>query len=411
MIEPRRAVITGLGAVTPFGSGVGEFWSGLVENRRGIARISKFDPTGLRNETAGQVRDWRFEPAEFGLEAEPDEASQFLLAATREAMSDAGLVVKPDDVPCAGAVLSTNFGGAPSWETFVAGLLADDPSPAAFREFCFDTALDHVCRVFGLAGPATLLSIACASGAAAIGLGLDMIRGGRAEVMLCGGHDALAHSSLAGLSVLRTITPDDILPFSANRSGTLFGEGAGMVVVEELERARARGARIYCEVAGSWQNNNAYHLTAPDAGGKGMIRVLAEALRDAEAQPEEVDYINAHGTGTEYHDPEETGAIKAVLGDHAYRVPVSSIKGAIGHLMGAAGAVEAIATVKAIETGILPPTINDGVADPLMDLDFVVNASRPAQVNCAACISAGIGGSNACVVLRAVSGLTGEGMP
>ena len=400
-----------MGAVTPFGEGVGALWSGLVENRRGIARITKFDPTGLRNETAGEVRDWRFDPAGFGLETAPDEATQFLLAAAREATRDAGLVVTPDDAPRAGAALSTNFGGAPTWEAFIAGLLAGDPSPGAFRQFRFDAALDHLCRVFCLGGPATLLSIACASGAAAIGLGLDMIRSGRADAMLCGGHDALAHSSLAGLSVLRTITPNDILPFSANRSGTLFGEGAGMLVLEELERARARGARIYCEVAGSWQNNNAYHLTAPDVGGKGMVRVLAEAMRDAGALPEDIDYINAHGTGTEYHDPEETDAIKAVLGDHAYRVPVSSIKGAIGHLMGAAGAVEAIATVKAIETGIVPPTINDGVADPQMDLDFVVNASRAAQVNCAACISAGIGGSNACVVLRAVPGMTGEKAP
>lgn len=400
-----------MGAVTPFGEGVSALWSGLVENRRAIRRITKFDPTGLRNETAGEVREWRFEPAGFGLEAAPDEATQFLLCAAREAARDAGLVVTPNEAARAGAALSTNFGGAPSWEGFVAGLLAGAPSPAAFREFLFHASLDYLCRVYGLGGPATLLSIACASGAAAIGMGLDLIRCGRADVMLCGGHDALAHSSLAGLSVLRTITPNDILPFSANRSGTLFGEGAGMVVLEELERARARGARIYCEVAGSWQNNNAYHLTAPDVGGKGMVRVLAEALRDAEAQPEDIDYINAHGTGTEYHDPEETDAIKAVLGDHAYRVPVSSIKGAIGHLMGAAGAVEAIATIKAIETGVVPPTINDGVADPQMDLDFVVNASRAAAVNCAACISAGIGGSNACVVLRAVPDATGEGAP
>lgn len=394
--------MTGIGAVTPLGASVADLWKGLTENRRGIARITKFDPSGLRNETGGQVWDWAFSPGEFGLTSPPDEATQFLLAAAREAATDAKLQVTAEEGPRTGAVLATNFGGAPSWEAFVEGQLAGAPSSAGFNEFAFDTALDHLCNIFGIRGPASLLSIACASGSAAIGTGLDLIRHGRADVVFCGGHDALAQSPLAGLSVLRTMTPDDILPFSANRSGTLFGEGAGMLILEELERAQARGAPIHCEVAGSWQNNNAYHLTAPDPGGNGMIRVLAEAIRDAGLRPDDIDYINAHGTGTEYHDPEETHAIKTVLGEHAHEIPVSSIKGAIGHLMGAAGAVEAVATVKTLETGVLPPTINDGVADPEMDLDFVVNASRTCEVRCAASISAGIGGSNACVVFRKV---------
>lgn len=388
--------------MTPLGSCVSDFWDGLIRNRRALGRITRFDPTGLRNEKAGEVRDWSFVPPEFGLADAPDLATQFLLVAAREATCDAELTLPVPDPTRAGAVLSTNFGGSSSWEAFVESWLAGQTNPEAFEEFAFDTALDHLFTCFGLAGPGSLLSIACASGAAAVGSAFDLIRYGRADVMLCGGHDALARSPLAGLSVLRTITPDDILPFSANRSGTLFGEGAAILVLEALEHAADRGAAAYCEVVGSWQNNNAYHLTAPDPGGNGMIRVLAEALADGGVDPAEVDYINAHGTGTEYHDPEETHAIKTVLGPHAYQIAVSSIKGAIGHLMGAAGAAEAVATVKALQTGIVPPTLNDGVADPEMDLDFVVNQSRHHPTHCAATISAGVGGSNACVVFRAL---------
>ena len=445
----RRVVITGLGAVTPLGHDVPTFWSNLIAGQRGLGPLTKFDATGLRNASAGEVHHWSFDPAAFGLTTGPDDATQFLLTAAREALADAGLrrAVSPSplverglggEVPgdAIGAVLSTNFGGAASWESF-ARAFAISPSPGverepggedAFHEFAFHTALDHLCAVFGLRGPCSLLSIACASGTAAIGQAFDMIRYGRADVMLAGGHDCLALSPIAGLSILRTMTTDDILPFSKNRSGTLFGEGAGIVVLEEYEHALARGVsvpplprgeggrgvgavspsplvergpggEVYCEVLGSWQNNNAYHLTAPDPGGKGMTRVLAEAIRDAGISPADIGYINAHGTGTEYHDPEETLAIKNVLGAHAYEIGVSSIKGATAHLMGAAGAVEAVATAKALQTGILPPTINDGVPDEECDLDYILGEAREADVNCAASISAGVGGSNACLVV------------
>jgi 3-oxoacyl-[acyl-carrier-protein] synthase II len=402
----RRAVVTGLGAVTALGAGVPGFWQGLLECRRALARVQRFDPTGLRNERAGEVRDWRFDPAALGLDHAPDLATQFALQAAAEALTDAGLSPLPPtlDSRRAALCLATNFGAANSWDAYLAGLTAGAPDPALFRESCFESALTHCAEAFGIRGPASVLSIACASGSAALGQALDTIRHGRADVCLAGGYDALAPGFLAGLSVLRTMSADDILPFSANRSGTLFGEGAGMLVVEDLDHARARGARLYAEVAGSWQDNNAYHLTAPDPGGNGMVRVLAEALRDSGLEPAAVDYVNAHGTGTEYHDPEETRAILAVLGDHAGEIPVSSIKGAIGHLMGAAGAVEAVATVMAMQTGIVPPTLNDGAADPAMDLDFVVNAPRAHPVRCAVSLSAGIGGGNACVAFRALEG-------
>jgi 3-oxoacyl-(acyl-carrier-protein) synthase len=457
----RRVVITGLGAVTPLGHNLSDFWAGLIEGRRGVGHLTKFDPAGLRNDKAGQVWDWSFDPAAFGLSDAPDDATQFLLTAAREALADAGLLggaaLQPD---ATGAVLSTNFGGAMAWEAFARSVIfgakggralesapTDGPAAPPVGEAAFHTALDHLCRVFGLRGPCSLLSIACASGTAAIGQAFDMIRYGRADVMLAGGHDTLAPTPLAGLSILRTMTQDDILPFSKNRSGTLFGEGAGIVVLEEYEHARARGAivepptevgagpageapgtevpglepssevpglghrpLVYCEILGSWQNNNAYHLTAPDPGGKGMTRVLQEALNDACVSPCDIDYINAHGTGTEYHDPEETLAVKTVLGERAYEIGVSSIKGAIAHLMGAAGAVEAIATAKTIQTGIMPPTINDGARDEECDLDYVLGEAREADVRYAASIGAGVGGSNACIVMGALPG-DEEGKP
>lgn len=395
--EMKRVVVSGMGAVSPMGPDVAALWEGLAAGRRAIGRITKFDPTGLRNETGGQVWDNPFIAEHFGFDTAPDEATGFLLQATAEALADAGLEIFSPPNPRAGAVMSTNFGGALSWEDFCAAYLAGEENSAAFFEFIFHAALAHVSRYAGLGGPSCVLSIACASGAAAVGYAFDLIRQGAADVMLAGGHDSLAPSPLSGLSTLHTITAEDIRPFSADRSGTLFGEGAAVLVLESLEHARARGARIYCEVLGSWQNNNAYHLTAPDKGGAGMARVLRGCLDDAQMPAADVDYINAHGTGTESHDPAETEAIKSVLGEHARRIGVSSIKGAVAHLMGAAGAVEAVATVKALETGIMPPTVNYREPDPACDLDYVPNASREAKIRHALTISAGVGGSNACV--------------
>ncbi|MEN6301094.1 MAG: beta-ketoacyl-[acyl-carrier-protein] synthase family protein [Armatimonadia bacterium] len=385
----NRVVVTGLGAVTPLGLDVTTFWQRLCAGERGMKRLSRFDPTGLRNENGGEINDWTFDPSAYGLQDAPDLAVQFLLHAAGEALGDAGL----RGAPAIGAVLSTNFGGGLAWEDF-----CRDGSPLDFDDFAFHTALDCLAHAFDLTGPLSLLSIACASGAAAVGYAFDLIRAGKAEAMLAGGHDVLSPSPLSGLSVLHTITAEDIRPFSADRSGTMFGEGAALLVLESLDSARARGAGIYAEVLGSWQNNNAYHLTAPDKGGAGMARVLGGALNDAQLDAAKLDHINAHGTGTKPHDVAETEAIKSVLGGHAYEIPVCSIKGAIAHLMGAAGAVEALACVKTIETGMVPPTVNYREQDPECDLDYVPNEAREDTVRYAATISAGVGGSNACVV-------------
>jgi 3-oxoacyl-(acyl-carrier-protein) synthase len=394
---------------------VSEFWRRLIAGERGLRKITRFDASGLRNDLAGEISDWRFDPAEYGLDREPDRATQFLLGAAQEAVGGAGICTPTPHRRDAGAtgsrrdacvtgerigaVLSSNFGGAEAWEEYAHSRREPPVDPEMLREFRFDTAAEYLGCLVALSGPVMCLSIACASGAWAIGMAADIIKAGAAEVMLAGGHDCLAPSHLAGLSALHTITSEDIRPFSKNRSGTLFSEGAGMVVVEDLEHARARGAEPVAEVLGSWQNNNAFHITAPDEGGAGMQRVLRRALEEAGIGPEQVDYINAHGTGTEHHDPAETEAIKAVLGAHAYETPVSSIQGAIGHMLGAAGAIEIIATALSLRDGVLPPTVNLDERDPACDLDYVPNVAREKEIRYAVSISAGSGGSNAVVVL------------
>ncbi len=394
-----RVVITGLGCVTPLASTVGRFWSLLLAGERGIAPLERFDPTGLRNDKAGEVKHWQFAPRDYGLDAAPSLATQFALYSARQALADAGLPASLEDLR-AGAVLASNFGGADRWEEYVDSFLGGDPRGDLFRGFRFDEATRLFRERLKITGPTHLVSMACSSGTAAVGLAGDLLRAGRCDVALAGGHDCLAPTLLAGLSNLRTITADDIKPFSADRSGTLFGEGAAHLVLETLDSARSRGARVYAEVAGWWENNNGYHLTAPDPGAEGMTSVVAGCLRASGVAAEEVDYINAHGTGTEYHDPAETLAIKNVLGPRAHQIPVSSIKGALGHLMGAAGAIEALATALAISDGHVPPTANYTEPDPECDLDYVPNRGREQDVRVALSISAGIGGSNACLALR-----------
>ena len=394
----RRAVVTGLGAVTCLGNDVPTFWRNLIDGACGIRPIEKFDTAGYRNSIAGTVIGFDLSSRCPGADDSMDEANQFALAASREALDDAGIAAY--DPLRSGLIMSTNFGGATSWESFVAPPEDAAPPDVLFREAAFQTTLTHLAETFGFAGPSAVLSISCASSTAAIGEAFDLIRYGRADLMLAGGHDSISPSSLAGLCILRTVSPTMIRPFDNGRDGTLFGEGAAVLAIEELEHAQARGATIYAEVLGYWQNNNAYHMTAPDKGGEGMVRVLTRALEDAQADPSDVDYINAHGTGTPPHDATEVGAIKTVLGDHAYDIPVSSIKGAVSHIMGGAGAIEAIATLLAMRDGVVPPTINYQEPDPECDLDHVPNEAKRHDVACAASISAGIGGSNAAVVFR-----------
>ncbi len=405
----EKIVITGLGCVCPLGLDAPSFWTNLIEGKSGIAPIEKLDMTGLRNPSGGEVRgfDW----SRYGEEGDCDEASQFAFAAAHEAVADAHLLAS--DLNHAGVVFSTNFGGAASWEFACeeADSISADMSTHAtakavdaelFRQFTPEHAMDYTADRLEMNGPRTTLTNACSSGGNALGLACDWLRLGRCDIVLAGGHDGLGLSSLAGLSILRTISPDECRPFDLSRNGTIFGEGAGILVLETESSARRRNAKIYAELAGWAVNNNAYHLTAPDKEGAGLRSVMRAALRNATVQADEVDYINAHGTGTQYNDLAETQAIHSVLGERARDVPVSSIKAATSHTMAAAGALEAIATVRALGEGILPPTINYQTPDPQCDLDYVPNLAREANVKIALSNSSGIGGNNACLVLRAV---------
>lgn len=406
-----KVVITGLGAVSCLGPDVAHFWQGLIEGRSGIRPITKFDTAGYRNDLGGEVAELDFDPAELGVvDTALDDATRFALAASVEAVADADLSLTDEEKLRAGIVLSTNFGGAAAWEQWVEAWLEAQAEPEVgpdetqlaglFREFAFQAAAEQVARAFQWRGPRVTLSNSCSSGTNALGYAAELIRQGRAEVALAGGYDTLSPSSLSGLNALRTITAEQVRPFDQNRSGTLFGEGAGVLIVESEAHAVARGARIYAEVCGYGVNNNAYHLTAPDKGGAGMIQVLRQAFAQARLAPAQIDYVNAHGTGTVYHDLAETQAIKAVLGARAYAVPVSSIKAAIAHPMAAAGSLEAIASVLALRDGIVPPTLHYETPDPECDLDYVPNQAREAVVNTVLSISSGIGGNNAAIIFQ-----------
>lgn len=395
----ERIVITGMGCVGPLGNDVPTFWDALVAGRSGIGPITKLDTNGLRNSTGGEVRglDW----SHYGEEGDCDEATQFAFAAAHEAVADAHLL--DTDLAHAGLVFSTNFGGAASWEATYDMLASGERAdPELFRQFTLEDAADYTAARLQISGPRVTLSNACSSGGNAIGLACDWLRLGRAEIALAGGHDGLGLSSLAGLSILRTISPDLCRPFDKDRNGTIFGEGAAVLVLETWSSAARRNAKVYAEVLGWAVNNNAHHLTAPDKGGSGLHDVMVAALKDANVAPDEVDYINAHGTGTQYNDLAETQAIKDVFGERAGSIAVSSIKAATSHIMGGAGALEAIATVKALTEQTLPPTINYETPDPECDLDYVPNQARKATLRVAVSNSSGIGGNNASIVLRVV---------
>ena len=403
----KSIVITGLGCVCPLGNSVPQFWRALLAGASGIAPLDKIDASLLRNPNGGQVRD--FEWSQYGEEGDCDEAAQFAFAAAQQAIGDADL--SSQNRAQTGLVLGTNFGGAASWE-FVCELLGDatanqdcatadlEPVDAElFRQFTTEDAAAYIATRLNLGGPQLTLSNACSSGGHAIGLACDWLQMGRAEQVLCGGYDGLGLSTLAGLSILRTISPDACRPFDLNRSGTIFGEGGAVLCLETLESAQERGAKIYARVLGHAVNNNAHHLTAPDKDGRGLEIVMQRALKNANVAPTEVDYLNAHGTGTQYNDLAETQAIERVLGARAAQVPVSSIKGATSHIMGGAGALEAIATALALQTQMLPPTINYQTPDPQCALDYVPNQSRAHEMKIALSNSSGIGGNNASIVL------------
>jgi 3-oxoacyl-[acyl-carrier-protein] synthase II len=400
----KDCVVTGMGVVSPIGLNVQDFWTALCAGRSGIGELSGFALEGYAYRRGGEIAsDALWCGADEDAPQPRDRATRFMLAAAAEAVAQAGLrerTYDPDDVA---VVLATNFGAAQNGQSLLAGAhrAQDLDLGRDFREFGFWRCADHVAARFGFTGMRVVLSLSCSSGCAALGYGLTLIRRGRAKAVLTGGYDALSPFCWSGLGALRTMTRGDIRPFDKTRDGTLFSEGAGALLVEDREYARAGGAAPLAVVAGAATNNNAFHMTAPCPDGAGSARVMAAALRDANLTPAALDHINAHGTGTKPNDSTETRAIKTLLGPRAARIPITANKSVVGHMMGAAGSVECIASIQSIRHGVIPPTINYREPDPECDLDCVPNQARRRPVRTVLSNSAGIGGCNAAAVFAA----------
>jgi 3-oxoacyl-[acyl-carrier-protein] synthase II len=409
-MNEQRVVVTGLGAVTPIGIGVEAFWQGLKTGKSGIARVTHFDPTDFRSQLAAEVKD--FNPQEWidkkSLER-MDRFTVFAVAAAAMAMKDAGLDNYGFDKCRAGVIIGSGIGGSASIEEGYYRVREKGPNsltPFFVSKLLINMAACMVSIRFGLKGPLSAPSVACSTGANAIGDALRILQRGDAEVMLAGSSEAaVTPLAYAGFCATRSMSANPNAenasrPFDRNRDGFIMGEGAGVVVLERREHAIQRQAKIYAELVGYGNTADAFHFTAPEPHGDGMIRVMKAALKDAAVEPGEVDYINAHGTSTLLNDKIESAAIMNVFGSHAKVLKVSSSKSMIGHMLAAAGAVEFIATVMSVHSGILPPTINYREPDPDCPLDYVTRGAEKLAVRFAASNSFGFGGGNACLVVK-----------
>ena len=407
----RRVVVTGMGTVNPLGKDVGEFWSAIREAKNGICPLDRFDMTDFSARIAGQVRDFAPEKILETKEARRmDRFTQFAMIASIEAMADAGLTADSVDSERAGVILGNGIGGIETLEAQFKRVHDRGPKgihPLFVPMMISNEAAGNVAIKFRLFGPASVVVTACASSNDALGQAWRLIRDGQADVMIAGGTEApLTPMGLAGFCALQAVSTrnDDpehaSRPFDKDRDGFVMSEGSGVLVLEELEHARKRGARILAEMGGYGATCDANHLTAPHPQGRGAIRAIQLALETAGLKPEDVDYVNAHGTSTPINDPIETKAIKAVFGDHAKKLKVSSTKSMHGHLLGAAGGVEAIVSVKAIMDQFFPPTRNLEQADPECDLDYVPNKGYPGRIRVAISNALGFGGHNAVVLFK-----------
>ena len=405
----RRVVITGLGAVTPLATGVEESWRKLCQGKSGVARITKFDASGFNVQIAAELKD--FHPEDF-LDKKKvrrtDPFIQYALVAARLAIDDARLTINGNNTSRVGAVLGSCAGGMNMYEKNLFALHDEGPervSPFFIPGFIANMAVGEVSMDFGIRGPSKCVVTACATGSNCIGDAFRLIQYGETDAMIAGGSDAyILPIAIAGFDKMRALSrrnnePEKASrPFDKDRDGFVIGEGAGVVILEEMESAIRRGAKIYTELIGYGSNIDSFHITEPD--WENQARCLKLALSDAAISPADVDYINAHGTSTILNDACETKAIKAALGEHSKKVSISSNKSMLGHLLGAAGGVEAIFTVLTIRDGIIPPTINYETPDPECDLDYVPNIARKAQVNIALSNSFGFGGVNASLVFK-----------
>lgn len=409
-----RVVITGMGAVTPIGNNLAEYKQGLLEGRRGAAPITRFDASNFDTKFACEVKN--FDPLQYINRKEVqrmDMFTHFAIAAAAMAIEDANLDVEKINRERAGVVLGSGIGGMWTYhyqqeELYKRGGNPDRISPFFVPMLISDIAAGHIAIRWGLKGPNYGTVSACATSSHSIADALMLMQRGDADVMITGGSEAVVcpmgvggFNALKALSTRNDSPETASRPFDRDRDGFVIGEGAGVLVLETLEHAINRGARIYAEVAGFGLTDDAYHITQPAAGGEGAVRSMKLAIEDAGLVPDDIDYINAHGTSTPFNDKTETAAIKTVFGERAYKIPVSSTKSMTGHLLGAAGAVEAIATALAIYEGFLPPTINYQTPDPECDLYYVPNKSEKRQIKAALSNTFGFGGHNATICFKA----------
>jgi len=414
-VSTRRVVVTGLGTLSPVGNTADEFWSSLVQGRSGVGMITKFDTTGYPTRIAGEVKN--FDPLDFVDKKDArrlDPYLQYAVASSVLAVQNAALDTGKVDGTRFGVLIGSGIGGITTLLESHRNLLEKGPdrvSPFFIPMLIANMASGLVSMRFGAKGPNSAVVTACATGNHAIGDSFKIIQRNDADIMIAGGSEAIIIPlTIAGFCSMKAMsTRNDeptkaMRPFDANRDGFVAGEGAGIVVLESLEHALARDARIYAEIVGYGMTGDAHHMTAPDPEGDGAARAMAAAVRDAGLDVSAVGYINAHGTSTQYNDKFETIAIKRVFGDHARRLAVSSTKSMTGHLLGAAGGIEAIATVLALHHGVLPPTINYETPDPDCDLDYIPNQARKQNVEVALSNAFGFGGTNATLAFRTYNG-------
>ncbi len=408
----RRVVVTGVGAVTPIGNTVPAFWKNLVAGVSGIGRITYFDPEAYDCQIAGQVKD--FDPAACLSKKEVKHTEPFVhyaMAAATEAMADAGLAEQEgEEANRFGVLVGSGIGSLRIIEEQHEVLLARGPKklrPFLIPMLIVNEASGHVSIRFNLKGPNLCVTTACATGNHAIGDAMRIIQYGDADVMLAGGTEgAVTPMAVGGFCALKSLSTRNgeperaSRPFDRERDGFVMGEGAGIVILEELGHAKRRGAKIYGEVAGFGMSGDAYHVTAPDPTGDGCVRSMIAALKDAGLKPDDIDYINAHGTSTVLNDKIETLALKKTFGDHVHKAVISSTKSMMGHLLGAAGGVEFIVCCMAMKDGVVPPTINLENKDPECDLDYVPNKARDVRVRAAISNALGFGGHNAAVIVK-----------
>jgi len=415
MHKTRRVVVTGLGVVSPVGNSIENFWKSLLEGKSGVKRLKCFDPTYFTSKIAAEVKD--FDPTPY-LSAKElrrmDRFTQFAVVAAKMAIADSKIDLGKEDLNRIGVLVGSGIGGLHTIEKEHDQFIALGPekgpdrmSPFLIPMLIVNMAAGQISITLGLKGPNSAVATACATGNHAIGDAFRLVRHNDADVMVSGGAEAaITKMGFGGFCALKALSTSNdeperaSRPFDKNRDGFVIGEGSGIVVLEEMEHAIRRNAPIYCELIGYGMSADAYHMTAPDPQGDGAIRCIAASLKDADIKPEDVDYINAHGTSTLYNDKIETLAIKKVFGEHAKKVAISSTKSVMGHLLGAAGGVELIACALAIRDGIIPPTINYETPDPDCDLDYVPNKARKAHINVCISNSLGFGGHNATLVVR-----------